>query len=101
MKLIQCTTVRDSLYWMDQIVPGFWDFATKKPLPRKSLCGITKRLDQHWGAFVELYVHINWLKTQPSWGDEDECYKSLLDNAFSPIITREDWSKWVAKTKSR
>ena len=31
MKLNQCTTVRDSLNWMDQIVSGFWDFATKNP----------------------------------------------------------------------
>ena len=101
MKLGQCTTVRDSLYWMDKMVPGFWDFATKKPLPRKSVRRIAKRLDHQWDAFTQLYRHINRLKKQHTWSVEDACYVSLLDNAFSPVIAHEDLSKWVAKTKSR
>ena len=101
MKLSQCMNVRDSLYWMDNIVPGFWDFATKKPLERKVVREISKQLDQRWSAFTLLYQHINRLKKQPEWSIEDACYASLLDNAFSPVIAREDWSKWVAKTKSR
>ena len=101
MKLSQCPTVRESLYWMEQIVPGFWDFATKKPLPRKSVRDISKRLDHRWQAFTLMYRHINRLKKQSTWSVEDACYSTLLDNAFSPVITHEDLSKWVAKTKSR
>lgn len=100
MKLSLCTTVRDSLYWMDKIVPGFWDFATKKPLPRKSIRKISKNLDEQWRAFIQMYRHINKLKKQSTWSIEDSSYESLLDNAFSPVIDRKDWSKWVAKTKS-
>ena len=100
MKLSLCTTVRDSLYWMDKIVPGFWDFATKKPLPRKSIRKISKNLDEQWRAFIQMYRHLNKLKKQSTWSIEDSSYESLLDNAFSPVIDRKDWSKWVAKTKS-
>ena len=99
MKLSQCMTVRDSLYWMDKIVPGFWDFATKKPLPRKTVRMIAKRLEYQWGSFTKMYRHIHRLKTQPTWSVEDICYSSLLDNAFSPVITGEDWSKLVARIK--
>ena len=100
MTLRLCTTVRDSLYWMDQIVPGFWDFATKKPLPRKSIRRIAKKLDEEWNAFIQMYRHINNLKKQSLWSMEDSNYVSLLENAFSPIINQQDWSKWVARTKS-
>jgi len=100
MKLSQCQTVRDSLYWMDKIVPGFWVFATKKPLPRRALRSITKRLDLRWDAFVLLYRHINRLKKNPTWSVEDACYAALLDNAFSPTIETQDLSKWVAKSES-
>ena len=99
MKLSQCTTVRDSLYWMEQTVPGFWDFATKKPLPRKSIRGISKRLDHHWQTFTLMYRHINRLKKRTTWSVEDACYSTLLDNAFSPVITQEDLSKLVENTK--
>ena len=99
MKLSQCTTVRDSLYWMDQIVPGFWDFATKKPLPRKSLREITSKLEHQWSAFLQMYRHIHRLKKNSTRSGEDNCYASLLDNAFSPIIAREDLSKLVANSK--
>mgnify|MGYP001415418880 CR=1 FL=1 len=99
MKLSQCTTVRDSLYWMDQIVPGFWDFATKRPLPRKSVREIANKLDHQWSAFIQMYRHIHRLKTHSTWSVEDGCYSSLLDNAFSPIIAHEDLSKLVSNTK--
>ena len=99
MNLSQCNTVRDSLYWMDKIVPGFWDFATKKPLPRKSVRKIAKELDEEWSAFIHMYRHISKLSKQPKWSVEDQCYESLLNNAFSPIIERKDWSKWVAAIK--
>ena len=100
MKLSQCSTVRDSLHWMDKIVPGFWDFATKRPLPRKSVREITSKLDLQWSGFIQMYQHINRLKKHSTWSVEDGCYSSLLDNAFSPIIAHEDLSKWMNKTKS-
>ena len=99
MKLSQCSTVRGSLHWMDKIVPGFWDFATQKPLPRESIQKIATNLDRDWSAFIQMYRHINKLKKQPKWSIEDECYETLLNNAFSPTIVRKDWSKWVANIK--
>lgn len=101
MKLNDCTTVRDSLFWMDTIVPGFWNFATKKPLPRKAIRTITRRIDMKWQSFRQLYRHINQLKKRPTWSVEDACYATLLDHAFSPSIQQEDWSKLLAKTKNR
>ena len=101
MKLNDCTTVRDSLIWMDRIVPGFWNFATKKPLPRKAVRIITRRIDMKWQSFRQLYRHINQLKKRETWSVEDACYATLLENAFSPSIKQEDWSKLLAKTKNR
>ena len=99
MKLSQCTTVRDSLYWMDKMVPGFWNFATKKPLPRKSIRNIAKKLDEECSIYTVVSSYQQAQETT-QWSVEDQCYESLLNNAFSPIIERKDWSKWVANTKS-
>jgi hypothetical protein len=95
MKLNNCTTVRECLHWLDIKVPGFWDFATKKPLSSVEVQSISTQLERHWIEFSQMFRHIQRMKKSDSWSSDDACYDALLNNAFTPVILNSDLVKFT------
>ena len=86
MTLKNCTTVRYCICWLDQFVPTYWDFATKKPMTRQRILFLSRKLKQHWKQFEQMLIQIHKLKEGETWSAEDACYWSLVETSFKPNI---------------
>ncbi len=85
MRLKSCKNARQCIYWMDCKLPGFWDFATKKPLTQHQIDELVRGLNKNWDAFSDMYEQLDTLEKSTHWSEEDSHYLSLLNHAFSPI----------------
>lgn len=94
-KIRRCQNVRECLCWLDDRIPGFWNFATKKPLSPEEYRRVTETINRKWLLFTKMYLRINQLKETPHWSTEDTCYNSLLKGAFEPTTTQRDLSKII------
>ena len=86
MSLDSCQTVRECIAWLDQKVPGYWDFATKKPMSPEQVQHITNELKKSWNWFDKMVRKAYHLYQQHPHRENNASYIALLNTSFKPVV---------------
>ncbi len=95
MTLFRCQTVRECIAWMDSRIPGYWDFATKKPMSPEQIQSIVAELKKSWFLFDQMIRKAYHLYRQNPQQENNASYITLLNQSFSPVVINPQEDKLI------
>ena len=95
MTLARCQTVRECIAWMDSKIPGYWDFATKKPMSPAQIQHLTNELKRVWFLFDRMVRKAYTLYRQNPHQENNATYIALLNQSFQPVIVEPAHEKLI------
>ena len=87
MKVDDCLTVRECIWWMDVHVPGYWDLATRKPMTANTAEQLSVCLKSEWAKFEQMVRRAYFLYKHFPQQHDNGCYIQLINHSFKPIFT--------------